>query len=107
ERCLWVIGFLALAFWLAVWCNASRQQVRGNRELDHLLEAARNLKSAPRSSPAVKLAQGDVIGQIEIPRLEISTIVFEGTGDNVLSIGVGHLTGSPLPGQQGNIVLAA
>ena len=55
----------------------------------------------------MKLIQGDVIGRIEIPRLEISTIVFEGTGDQVLGIGVGHLPGSPLPGHRGNVVLAA
>jgi sortase A len=53
------------------------------------------------------LAPGDVIGRIEIPRLEMSTVVFEGTADDVLSIGVGHLAGSPLPGQRGNVVLAA
>jgi sortase A len=107
ERCLWAIGFLASAICCAVWCNARLQQAGGNRELDRLSDAARSLKSIPRSSPAIKLAQGDVIGRIEIPRLEISTIVFEGTGANVLSIGVGHVPGSPLPGQQGNVVLAA
>jgi LPXTG-site transpeptidase (sortase) family protein len=37
----------------------------------------------------------------------MSTVVFEGTGDNVLRIGVGHLSGSPLPGERGNVVLAA
>jgi sortase A len=101
ERVLWTIGFLALAIWLAVWGNARRQQAGGNRELD------RRLKTELRSSPAPTLIQGDVIGRIEIPRLEISTIVFEGTGDDVLGIGVGHLPGSPLPGQPGNVVLAA
>jgi sortase A len=101
ERGLWTIGFLALAIWLAVWGNARRQQAGGNRELD------RRIKAELRSSPPMTLIQGDVIGRIEIPRLEISTIVFEGTGDDVLGIGVGHLPGSPLPGQPGNVVLAA
>jgi sortase A len=107
ERVLWTIGFLALAVWLAVWGNARRQQLGGSRELDRRLQEERNLKAEPRSSPPLKLIQGDVIGRIEIPRLEISTIVFEGTGDDVLGIGVGHLPGSPLPGQRGNVVLAA
>jgi sortase A len=100
ERFLWTIGFLALAIWLAVWANARRQQAEASRELD------RRLKHELPSPPA-KLIQGDVIGRIEIPRLEISTMVFEGTGDDVLGIGVGHLPDSPLPGLRGNVVLAA
>jgi sortase A len=107
ERALWIIGFLALAIWLAFWVNARRQQAGGSRELDRLIKEGKNPEQAPRTSPPIKLTQGDVIGRIEIPRLEISTIVFEGTGDDVLGTGVGHLTGSPLPGQRGNVVLAA
>jgi sortase A len=101
ERFLWTIGFLALAVWLAVWANTRRQQAEASRELD------RRLKEHQMPSSPTRLVQGDVIGRIEIPRLEISTIVFEGTGDDVLGIGVGHLPDSPLPGLRGNIVLAA
>jgi len=113
ERCLWAIGFLALAAWFGVWFNARQQQAEGNRELDRRLEAPRGAPPATaatrgRSSlPSSRLAQGELIGRIEIPRLRVSTIVFEGTGDKVLSIGVGHLSGTALPGEQGNVVLAA
>ena len=99
ERFLWTIGFLALASWLAVWANARRHQAEASRELD------RRLKE--QHVTIKKLVQGDVIGRIDIPRLEISTMVFEGTGDDVLGIGVGHLPDSPLPGLRGNVVLAA
>jgi sortase A len=112
ERCLWAIGILALTGWLAVWLNARWQQTVANRELDRRMEASGSTNSpAPsvRSTvpPPPRLAEGDLIGRIEIPRLQISTVVFEGTNDNVLRIGVGHLAGSPLPGEQGNVVLAA
>jgi sortase A len=36
----------------------------------------------------------------------VSAVIFEGTDDPVLSKGVGHLTGSALPGLAGNVVLA-
>jgi sortase A len=115
ERCLWAIGFLALAAWFGVWFNARQQQAEGNRELErrletpHGTEASRAPASSPRlpRSPRAELAEGSLVGRIEIPRLHISTIVFEGTGDNVLSIGVGHLSNTALPGEQGNVVLAA
>jgi sortase A len=47
------------------------------------------------------------IGQLEIPRVHISAIVAEGTSSPVLSRAVGHITGTALPGQTGNITLAA
>lgn len=113
ERCLWAIGFLALAAWFGVWLNARQQQAEGNRELDRRLEAPRETRRgleaprAPSFSPRARLPEGELIGRIEIPRLHVSTIVFEGTDDKVLSIGVGHLSGSALPGEPGNVVLAA
>ena len=115
ERCLWAIGFLVLAAWFGVWFNARQQQAEGNRELERRLDTRRGVRgssspgsSSSRGSPTrARLPEGALVGRIEIPRIGVSTIVFEGTGDNVLSIGVGHLSGTSLPGEQGNVVLAA
>lgn len=109
ERCLWAIGLLALAVWIGVWLNARHQQAEGERELERRIEGGKEQAPAPRAGVprAPKLAEGDLIGRIDIPRLRMSTVVFEGTGDSVLRIGVGHLEGSPLPGEFGNVVLAA
>jgi sortase A len=113
ERCLWAIGFLALAAWFGVWFNARQQKAAGNLELDRRLETRRGMGASrapsvsPDKSTRARPAQGALVGRIEIPRLHVSTIIFEGTGDNVLSIGVGHLSGTALPGEQGNVVLAA
>ena len=46
------------------------------------------------------------MGSIEISRLNLSAMVFEGTSDGTLARGVGHLTGSAPPGEPGNLVLA-
>jgi LPXTG-site transpeptidase (sortase) family protein len=43
---------------------------------------------------------------LEIPRLGLSTVVFEGTGQDVLLRGPGHLRGSALPSDTGNMVIA-
>jgi len=119
ERCLWAIGFLAVGVWLVVWLNARWWQAQGNRELERrLAETHSTSLSSPSSSgrsssspysaaPAAKLAEGDLIGRIEIPRLDVSSVIFEGDDDGVLRMGVGHLPGSPLPGEAGNVVLAA
>ncbi len=106
ERCFWAIGFLAVSLWLAVWLTAKWYQAEGNRELERRVEESRSTKTASRA-PSVRLAKGDLIGRIEIPRLDLSTVIFEGDDDDTLKMGVGHLSGSPLPGEAGNVVLAA
>jgi sortase A len=108
ERCLWAIGFVALAVWLAAWGNSQWQQTKGRHELDRLSsyqQGSALVPSAKQKPP--RLGRGDLIGRIEIPRLQISTVIFEGTDGSVLRDGAGHLTGSALPDQKGNVVLAA
>jgi sortase A len=56
---------------------------------------------SPATSPAS--ASGGLIGRIEIPRLGISAIVIEGTSAKSLRRAVGHITGTALPGQSGNV----
>src|SRR5579864_3879279 len=108
ERCLWTIGFLTLAACLAVWIGAKVRQARGERELDRRLGESPVEVTVPRSKiPLPKLSEGDLVGRIAIPRLKLSTVIFEGTDSDVLRDGVGHLMGSALPGQAGNVVLAA
>lgn len=47
------------------------------------------------------------MGRLEIPRLAISAKILEGTSDATLDKAVGHLTNTPIPGEPGNIALAA
>jgi sortase A len=47
-----------------------------------------------------------VLGRISIPRLNISAIVEEGVDDNTLARAIGHIPGTALPGEQGNIGIA-
>ena len=47
-----------------------------------------------------------LIGRIEIPRLLLSAVVVEGIGRTTLRRAVGHIPGTALPGQPGNVGLA-
>lgn len=63
---------------------------------------------APASFPApVTPPAPVVIGRLEIPRLGIRAMVREGVDDETLKVAVGHIPGTALPGQAGNIGLAA
>ena len=66
---------------------------------------ARNRYPLPlrKSPPAVA---GSLIGRIEIPRLLLSVVVVEGVDKTSLRRAVGHIPGTALPGEAGNVGLA-
>lgn len=54
------------------------------------------------SRPAITVTW---IGIIKVPSIQVSENIVEGSGDE-LYYGVGHVIGTPLPGQEGNCILA-
>jgi sortase A len=48
-----------------------------------------------------------LLGRITVPRLELSALVNEGVDDNTLSLAIGHIPGTALPGPAGNVAVAA
>lgn len=59
---------------------------------------------SPRSAP--ELTEGMLIGRIEIPRLDVHAVVEHGVEAETLRRAVGHVPGTALPGQSGNVALA-
>jgi sortase A len=55
--------------------------------------------------PAALRSQRDLIGRLEIQRLGLSVMVTEGDDHRTLRRAVGHIPGTALPGQNGNIAL--
>ena len=62
---------------------------------------------APRLELPRGLHRGDVIGELEIPRLHLSVVVFEGDDAGILRLGAGHIPETALPPGSGNIGIAA
>jgi len=107
ETCLWAVGVAALGYCGYIWSKGWIAQYQGNRELDRSLSEKRASGVTRAGTPAALPELGSLVGRVEIPRLEVSAVVFEGTDDDVLDLGVGHLRGTALPGDDGNVVLAA
>ena len=105
EICLWAMGCLAICYCGFLWGRAQYDQAEGNWALEHTLPGDPMTVAGPARQPADS-EEGSLVGRIDIPRLEISAIVFEGTSDDTLARGVGHLRGSAGPGERGNLVLA-
>lgn len=65
--------------------------------------------NAPPEPPvveAIPIADGGVIGEIEVPRLGLKAIVVQGDSEELLRRAVGHLPETALPDEQGNVALA-
>ncbi len=60
-------------------------------------DRARGESAAPEGSP---------LGRIEISTIGLAAMIAEGTDRRTLQRAVGHITGTALPGQQGNIAIA-
>ena len=100
---------LAVAVFMLAWCafmvaDAWIFQNRERRQFDQAL-AERVPNPDAQQIPAVKA--GGIIGRIEIPRLGISVFVIEGTGTKALRRAAGHIAGTALPGQPGNVGISA
>ena len=54
----------------------------------------------------IPLAQGALIGRLAIPRLNVRSVVREGAGQDTLDLALGHIPGTALPGQPGNVGVA-
>jgi sortase A len=49
---------------------------------------------------------GSPLGRIEISRIGLGAMIMEGVDDSTLRRAVGHIPGTPLPGQLGNVAIA-
>ncbi len=60
----------------------------------------------PAASPHVETPREGVVGRIEIPRIGVRAMILEGTSTRALRRAVGHIEGTALPGEPGNVGLA-
>lgn len=98
---LTIVGVAALGYCAVVWIEARLYQAREARRFARE-EHVKAIPAAPRQAPP----DGSPIGKLEIPRIGVSVMVVQGDDDGDLKHAVGHIPGTALPGQNGNIGLA-
>jgi sortase A len=120
-----LIGILALTYCAVVLNDRSNSQAYQSRQFERALKDARKasqgypqLKAFHRASEEegerarsessdAKIRAGSPIGRIEIASIGLAAMVMEGIDGKTLGVAVGHIPSTPLPGQQGNVGLAA
>jgi sortase A len=81
----------------------------GSGESLHLSPLPPGLVEANRIrslSPGIDAGVGSPLGRIEISTIGLEVMILEGTDDGTLRRGVGHIPGTSLPGQPGNVAIA-
>lgn len=112
QYLLLVFGFSALGYYAIVLFEAACYQASAREHLSQgnvrLLEASTTRSFRTASQPSLLRSGSDpVTGRLEIPSVHISVMVAEGASPQVLRLAVGHVPGTALPGESGNVVLAA
>jgi sortase A len=106
---LLAVGILLLAHVAYVVVDADLYQARERARFEQVrapAPAALTAPIPPVPPPRPAPVEGEAIGDIEIPRLGMDVVVAQGDSAAVLGKAVGHLDGTALPGQAGNVVLA-
>jgi sortase A len=99
------VAILAGFFCVGVWgWSVVHRLAYEDRENQAFDEQLRDTRPAP--PPAAAPAPQSVIGRLVIPRLHLRAIVKEGTDAATLDVALGHVAGTALPGQNGNIAIA-
>jgi sortase A len=106
QRVLFVWALSALVYCGFVLTDGWMFQKREGHRLDQLLRARQNASAASPAVLATAAAKG-LIGRIVIQRLGISVIVAEGVDLPTLRRAAGHIPGTALPGQGGNVGISA
>ena len=103
RRALFACAVLLLGYVGFTLADAWIFQARESAILDRQLRDRRAASEAPPLQPA---AADGLIGRVEIPRLNLSVMVVEGIGKTALGRAAGHIPGTALPGEPGNVGLA-
>jgi sortase A len=119
-----VVGVLALSYCAVVlldrWLFQAYQTWRFERAL---MNAQTSAPTNPQPASSHLPAQGEAdraravsfgidglagspLGRIEISSIGLTAMIMEGVDGRTLRHAVGHIPGTPLPGQQGNVALA-
>ncbi len=119
-----VIGILALGYVGFVLLDARLFQAAQSRQFQQELNGLKpsvgsdeplHPSSLPPAEAGVNLVRADIpgiagrddssLGRIEISTIGLEAMIMEGTDARTLRRAVGHIPGTPLPGQQGNVAI--
>ncbi len=104
----WVVGYFEQRSLRGDYAQESADSLALNQVVLARLQGAADQDKMRALALAFKsrLTSNQTIGDLEIPKIGLDAIVVEGSNDNALHKGPGHLEETPLPGMGGNFAVA-
>jgi sortase A len=108
QALLFITGAVAMGYVALTLLDARLSQQSANSDLDRQMAAAAASQEGQQQPSPIRAParEGEVLGRIEIPRLGLLVAILEGTTSRTLRHGVGHIAGTAMPGDAGNIGVA-
>jgi len=124
QYLFFIIGILTLSYCAFVLLDAELFQAYHTWRFEQALKASRlssgsggylplpfppargEAKLARAESPGIAGPRGSPVGRIEIGEIGLAAMILEGTDNLTLRRAVGHISGTALPGEQGNVAIA-
>jgi sortase A len=109
---LLIIGGIAMLAWCAVvLTDAYIAQRIARQSLEAISSVAAPARppipaSATAQPPPAIIRRGAAIAALSIPRIDLSAVVLQGSDEQTLRRGPGHVEGTAVPGEAGNVVIA-
>lgn len=118
ELLLWIVAAASIGYCSVAYAGAAIHQHRQKAllnasRMENGLSPTTAVASGGAAVPSLTSSAASdtlgygVLGTLEIPRLDISSIVEEGVDSSTLWEAVGHIPDTALPGHNGNSVLAS
>jgi sortase A len=104
QRTLFAAGILMLGYCGFVLVDTWVFQKQETAALERFVPPA-SIGSPAGASPTI-VGRDGLIGRLGVERLGISVVVIEGTSNKTLRRAVGHISGTALPGEMGNVGIA-
>lgn len=119
RYCLLTVAIACLGFYGYSYLDRLRKQISDSEEFDRTSarnaaiavsatagEASPISPTARHPAPFSKPSPTGLIGRLSVPGLHLSAMVREGIDRSTLQVSVGHIPGTALPGQNGNVGVA-
>lgn len=99
-------GGMGVGIWgWSLW-RQSVEQKQDEAAFERQQAAPIRPESPPAAPKSMKSSGSGLVARLSIPRIQLRAMVREGDDDDTLDVALGHIPGTALPGQKGNVGLA-
>lgn len=102
---LLIAGILAVVVSVGSFVSMKWWEYSQNRTFEQRRAAVSQSEAPPRAEVR-NVPNGAIVGRLSIPRLHVRAMIRQGVTSPILSVALGHIPGTALPGQPGNIGIA-